>query len=43
MIKLYMDEHVQRAVTDGLRLRGVDVLRVQDDGRSNTPDSPCFI
>lgn len=33
-----MDEHVPRAVTVGLRLRGVDVLTAQEDGRRNTPD-----
>ena len=25
-IKLYMDHHVPRAITTGLRLRGVDVI-----------------
>ena len=29
-IQFYMDEHVQRAVTQGLRRRGVDVLTVQE-------------
>ncbi len=38
-ISLYMDEHVPRAITLGLRLRGVNVLRVQEDGRMNTDDS----
>ncbi|RME49956.1 MAG: hypothetical protein D6796_03995 [Caldilineae bacterium] len=38
-IALYMDEHVHRAITTGLRLRGVDVLTAQEDGRRNTPDS----
>lgn len=33
-----MDEHVHRAVTDGLRLRGVDVLTAQEDGRRGYPD-----
>jgi predicted nuclease of predicted toxin-antitoxin system len=37
-IAFYMDEHVDTAVTVGLRRRGVDVLRVQDDGRNNTDD-----
>ncbi len=32
-IKLYLDVHVRRAVTEGLRLRGVDVLTAQEDGR----------
>ena len=35
---LYMDEHVPFAITEGLRRRGVDVLRVQEDGREGTPD-----
>jgi hypothetical protein len=38
-IALYMDEHVPRAITIGLRLRGVDVLTAQEDGRRNTPDA----
>ena len=35
-----MDVHVRRAVTEGLRLRGVDVLTSQDDGtrRFSDPD-----
>jgi hypothetical protein len=28
----YMDVHVRKAVTDGLRLRGADVLTAQEDG-----------
>src|SRR5437763_1856892 len=35
----YMDEHVPDAITRGLRRRGVDVLRVQDNGQRNTDDS----
>ena len=31
-IKLYMDVHVRRAVTRGLRLRDVDVITAQEDG-----------
>ena len=38
-IKLYMDVHVRRAITTGLRLRGVDVLRAQDDGAGELDDS----
>ena len=37
-VALYMDEHVHRAITTGLRLRGVDVLTAQEDNRRNTPD-----
>lgn len=33
-----MDEHVPRAITGGLRLRGIDVITVQEDGRSGLPD-----
>lgn len=34
-----MDVHVRRAVTTGLRLRGVDVLTAQQDGHGRSPDS----
>ena len=37
-IKLYMDVHVRRAVTNGLRLRGVDVLTAQEDGARELDD-----
>ncbi len=33
-----MDEHVHRAITTSLRLRGVDVLTAQDDGRRHVTD-----
>ncbi len=33
-----MDEHVSRAITVGLRLRGVDVLTAQEDARSGASD-----
>ena len=41
-VKLYMDVHVRRAVTNGLRLRGVDVLTAQEDGARelDDPDLP---
>lgn len=38
-INLYMDENVPLPVTEGLRRRDVDVLRVQDDGRKGMPDN----
>jgi len=38
-IALYMDEHVRRAITNGLKLQGIDVITVQEDGRNGTPDS----
>src|SRR5262245_6186350 len=34
-----MDEHVPAAITDGLRLREIDVLTAQEDGRRRTPDN----
>lgn len=36
--KLYTDVHVRLAVVEGLRLRGVDVLRAQEDGAGRLPD-----
>jgi predicted nuclease of predicted toxin-antitoxin system len=33
-----MDEHVPRAITIGLRLRGIDILTVQEDGLTGMPD-----
>lgn len=33
-----MDVHVRRAVTEGLRLRGVDVLTAQEDGAAEFED-----
>jgi hypothetical protein len=37
-IALYMDQHVPRAITVGLRLRGVDVLTAYEDGTSELAD-----
>ena len=37
-VKLYMDVHIRRAVTNGLRLRGVDVLTAQEDGAGELDD-----
>lgn len=37
-VGLYMDVHVRRAVTIGLRLRGVDVLTAQEDGAGEYDD-----
>jgi hypothetical protein len=33
-----MDVHINQAITDGLRLRGVDVLTAQEDGSDRLPD-----
>lgn len=37
-VALYMDQHVPRAITHGLRLRNVDVLTAFEDGRSTEAD-----
>jgi len=34
-----MDHNVPHAITDGLRLRGVDVLTAYEDGAHRLPDS----
>lgn len=38
MLKLYMDHHIPRAVTAGLRLRGVDVLTAFEDNAHEFED-----
>jgi hypothetical protein len=37
-IALYMDQHVPRAITTGLRSRGVDVITAYEDGASRLAD-----
>lgn len=37
-LAFYMDQHVPRAITVGLRLRGVDVLTAYEDGNSELDD-----
>ncbi|PYT05847.1 MAG: hypothetical protein DMF60_10705 [Acidobacteria bacterium] len=41
-IGLYMDQHVPKAITDGLRLRGVDCLTALEDA-SATMDDPDLL
>jgi predicted nuclease of predicted toxin-antitoxin system len=38
-VQLYMDVHVPRAITNQLRLHGVDVLTAQEDGAAELRDS----
>jgi predicted nuclease of predicted toxin-antitoxin system len=38
IIRLYVDVHVHRAITIGLRLRGVDILTAQEDGYRTAED-----
>jgi Domain of unknown function (DUF5615) len=37
-IRLYMDQHVPRAITSELRSRGVDVVTAYEDGTSELED-----
>ena len=37
-VGLYMDVHIPRAITNGLRLRDVDVLTSQEDGTMTLED-----
>lgn len=37
-LRFYMDEHVPKAVTEGLRRRGVDVITVQELGLQAAED-----
>ena len=37
-VPLYMDHHVQAAITDGLRRRGVDVITCLEDGTDQLDD-----
>ncbi len=38
-IGFYMDQHVPRAITIGLRMRGVEILTTQEDGTERIADS----
>ena len=37
-MKFYLDEHIPKAVVEGLRRHGIDVLTVRDAGRVGDPD-----
>ena len=37
-LAFYMDHHVPKAITNGLRLRGVDVLTAYEDGTNEYED-----
>ena len=39
MISIYMDQHIPRAITEGLRLRGVDVITAYEDGTDRMGDA----
>ncbi|MGA9995089.1 MAG: DUF5615 family PIN-like protein [Pyrinomonadaceae bacterium] len=38
-LALYMDVHVPRAITNGLRRRGIDVITAQEDNATTLDDS----
>lgn len=38
MLKLYMDHHIPRAITVGLRMRGIDVLTAYEDNTHEFED-----
>src|SRR5262245_55272948 len=38
-LAFYIDEHIPSAIAAGLRERGIDVLTIQDDGRTGTDDT----
>lgn len=42
-VSLYLDVHVDKAIHDQLRLRGVDVLRAQDDGAATLEDHELLL
>ena len=37
-LKLHMDAHIPKAITNGLRLRGIDVLTAQEDNSDKLSD-----
>jgi len=43
MLAFYMDQHVPRAITEGLRIRGIDVITAYEDGASDMDDSDLLI
>jgi predicted nuclease of predicted toxin-antitoxin system len=38
-LAFYMDEHVPNAIINGLRIRNIDVLMVQEDSRTGISDA----
>jgi hypothetical protein len=41
-LALYMDVHIPRAITNGLRRRGVEVITAQEDGSTELDDPPLL-
>jgi hypothetical protein len=42
-LTLYMDQYVPKAITNGLRLRGVDVLTAHQDNADELDDAVYWI
>lgn len=42
MLALYMDHHVPRVITDGLRLRGIDVITAYEDGAGDMDETQHY-
>jgi hypothetical protein len=38
MLSFYMDHHIHRSITEGLRRRGIDVLTAFEDGKEEEDD-----
>lgn len=38
MLSFYMDHHVHRSITEGMRRRGIDVITAFEDGREEADD-----
>jgi len=43
MLAFYMDHHVHRAITEGLRRRGIDVLSAFEDGHEADNDELLLV
>ena len=43
MLKIYADEHVIAALVESLRMRGVDVLTVQEQGWEGASDAALLV
>lgn len=41
-VAFYMDQHIDTAVTEGLRRRGIDVLTAFEDGAADWDDEPIL-
>jgi hypothetical protein len=42
MLAFYLDHHIHRAIADGLRHRGIDILTAFEDGMATSDDEVLF-